>query len=229
MIGDRTVSWLEIPSGLFPRVWFPGWKGHKLGLELGKCYIDTLTGFPEYALRMLGKIMFMFFSVYLSKMHYCYHKENMFNSFYIHKCHIFLPKTHVVRLWLREIELNDAIVIHTFKLFNRSNKWSKGFKSRLLVCLKSLDMMRNPVPISYRDWHAYEEEEMSLRNLITVMFPWMVTLKSFRVHENAWACSIMLIFAIFNVFHNRQSTPIAQWHLPFRMDSFVHGNVFSFL
>ena len=28
----------------------------------------------------------------------------------------------------------------------------------------------------------------------------------FRVHENAWARSVMLICAIFNVFHNRQST-----------------------
>ena len=27
----------------------------------------------------------MFVTVYLSKMHICYHKENMLNSFYIHK------------------------------------------------------------------------------------------------------------------------------------------------
>jgi len=27
----------------------------------------------------------------------------------------------------------------------------------------------------------------------------------FRVHENAWSRSVMLIFAIVNVFHNRQS------------------------
>ena len=30
----------------------------------------------------------------------------------------------------------------------------------------------------------------------------------FRVHEHAWARSVMLIFATFNVFHNRQSTRI---------------------
>jgi len=29
--------------------------------------------------------LYMFVSVYLSKMHNCYHKENMFNSFYIRK------------------------------------------------------------------------------------------------------------------------------------------------
>jgi len=44
-------------------------------------------------------------TVYLSKMHICYHKENMLNSFYIHKrwSSYFPAKTHVVRLWLREI------------------------------------------------------------------------------------------------------------------------------
>jgi len=31
--------------------------------------------------------------------------------------HIFPPKTHMVRLWLRDIELNDAIVIQTLKLW----------------------------------------------------------------------------------------------------------------
>jgi len=29
--------------------------------------------------------LYMFVSVKLSKMHNCYHKENMLNSFYIHK------------------------------------------------------------------------------------------------------------------------------------------------
>jgi len=35
-------------------------------------------------------------------------------------------------------------------------------------------------------------------------FEWYVTLGSFRVHENARVRSVMLVFAIFNVFHNRQ-------------------------
>ena len=65
---------------------------------------------------------------------------------------------------------------------------------------------------------------------------------TFRVHEDATARYVKLIFAIFNVFHNRQSIEIEghfstkfdnylavheeHSHLPFRMDSFVHGNGF---
>ena len=67
---------------------------------------------------------------------------------------------------------------------------------------------------------------------------------TFRVHEDATARYVKLIFAIFNVFHNRQSIEIEghfstkfdnylavheeNSHLPFRMDSFVHGNVFLY-
>ena len=54
--------------------------------------------------------------------------------------------------------------------FNRSNKWSIWFKSRLLAGHLSFvhcsqlasvprDVMRNPMPTSYLYWHGYEEEE----------------------------------------------------------------------
>ena len=68
--------------------------------------------------------------------------------------------------------------------FNWSNNLSTGFKSRLfaghlsvctlrcllqayLVCFKSCDMMRNPVPASYRDGHGYEEESTEWRHFDT--------------------------------------------------------------
>ena len=41
-------------------------------------------------------------------------------------------------------------------------------------------------------------------NMYLCFFEWYVTLGSFRVHENARVRSVMLVFAIFNVFHNRQ-------------------------
>ena len=79
--------------------------------------------------------------------------------------------------------------------FNRSNKWS----------------MLIPVPTSYWDWHGYEEEEPS-NDVISIPYRSYVFLYgytwSFRVHENAWARSVLLILAIFNVFflYNSQST-----------------------
>ena len=70
---------------------------------------------------------------------------------------------------------------------------------------------------------------------------------SFRVNEKAWARSVMLMFAIFYVFHNRQSTrntflPSSKTtyharlarahnlfsHPPFRMDSLYMYTFFSF-
>ena len=111
---------------------------------------------------------------------------------------------------------------------NRSNKWSIVFKSRffaghllfwtlfatnitdsLLVCFYPPDIMRNPMPTSYRDWHGYEEKEPTeWRHFDTssqlCFREWLHW--SFRMHKYAWARSIKLIFAIFNVFHNRQST-----------------------
>ena len=76
--------------------------------------------------------------------------------------------------------------------FNRSNKWSIGFKSRLfeghlgvctlfathittLVIFKSHDMMCNPMPTSYRDWQGYEEEEPNeWRHFDTSLQLWII-------------------------------------------------------
>ena len=105
--------------------------------------------------------------------------------------------------------------------------------------------------ISYGDWHGYEEKPTEWRQLC--FLEWLHL--EIRLHENAGVRSVMLIFAIFNVFHklykhnrtwdNQQgilSYQIRQLHcralgaralnlcshLPFRMDSFVHGNVSFF-
>ena len=124
---------------------------------------------------------------------------------------------------------------------NTSNKWSIGFKSRLfadhlivctlfatnitdslLVCFYPPDIMRYPMPTSYRDWHGYEEKEPTeWRHFDTssqlCFREWLHW--SFRVHKYArqLPCRARGARA-----HNICS------HLPFRMDSFVHGNLFSF-
>ena len=60
---------------------------------------------------------------------------------------------------------------------------------------------------------------------------------SFRVHENAWARSVWLILAIFNVFFIIVKLPFRARgarahnlfsHVPFHMHTFVHGKVFFF-
>ena len=58
-------------------------------------------------------------------------------------------------------------------------------------------MMHTLVPTSHRDWNGY----MKKNRYLVAGYTWR-----FRVHENAWARSVILIFAILNVFHYRQST-----------------------
>jgi len=57
------------------------------------------------------------------------------------------------------------------------------------------------------NWHGYEEE---LNEVISIHQRSYVSLNgytwSFHVPENAQARSVILIFAILNVFHKRQST-----------------------
>ena len=107
--------------------------------------------------------------------------------------------------------------------FNRFNKWSIGLNpvclqaiwvvarcllQAVLVCIYPRDMTRNPVRTSKQDWHGQEEEEPTeWRHFDTSSqicslncYTW-----SCRVHEHAWVRSVMLIFVIFNVFHNTQS------------------------
>jgi len=64
-------------------------------------------------------------------------------------------------------------------------------------------MIRNPVPTSYRDWHGYEEEKNRPSDVISISHRSYVSLNgyTFRVHEHVCVRSIMLVFAIFNVFH----------------------------
>ena len=110
--------------------------------------------------------------------------------------------------------------------FNKSNKWSIGFKSRLLqaiwvfahcllysllVCFYPHDMMRNPVPTSYRDWHWYEDEKndrmTSFRYLITVMFPRMVTLIVFvclKTLERVLLCLFSPYLMVFFIIDNQR-------------------------
>ena len=106
--------------------------------------------------------------------------------------------------------------------FNRSNKSSIGFKCRLFedhlnVCMLFASSITGVRLAAWHDQHHTEIRIRSRRNawmtsfwyLIAVIFPWMVTLvlpRRFRVHKNALVRSVILIFAIFNVFHNRQST-----------------------
>ena len=69
-------------------------------------------------------------------------------------------------------------------------------------------MMRNPVPISYRNWHGYEEEEDEEEEEgpteFSIPHRSYVSLNSytgsFRVHRNSRARSVLPIFAIFNIF-----------------------------
>ena len=88
-----------------------------------------------------------------------------------------------------------------------------------------------------------ELPEIQLQRLCTNGYTWR-----FRMHEHAWARSVMRICAMYNVFfHNRHSTSNTflpnsattlhargAWahnlfsHLPFRMDNFVCRNGFSF-
>ena len=102
--------------------------------------------------------------------------------------------------------------------FNRSNKQSIRFKSRLFaghlsccmlfatsISIVLLTAWHDAIPRLTRLWRR-TDPMTSFLYLITVMFPWIVTLESFRVNEKAWVRSVMLIFAILNVFHNRPST-----------------------
>ena len=73
--------------------------------------------------------------------------------------------------------------------------------------------MRNPVLTSYRDCHGYEgmkKKKNRPNDVISIPRRSYVSLNgyilSFRARENARARSVILIFAIFNVFHKRQST-----------------------
>ena len=110
---------------------------------------------------------------------------------------------------------------------NRSNKWSIVFKSRLLqviwfcaccllhallVCLSS----RVTLCVISSQHHTEIGTDMKKKNrpndVISIHHRSYVSLNGytwrFRVHEHAWVCSAMLIFATFNFFHNRQSTRI---------------------
>ena len=86
---------------------------------------------------------------------------------------LWIDRTHLMNDTREFPEIYFQRLARTLRC-NRSNNWSIGFKSRhfashlrlcrfflqpLLVCFYPRNIMRNPVPTSYRDWHGYKEKE----------------------------------------------------------------------
>ena len=103
----------------------------------------------------------------------------------------------------------------------------------------------NIIPRLTRTWRSRTDRMMSFQYLTAVMFPWVVTLAVFVCLKRLGRGSVVLTFAIFKkkiiidnqrgiFFYQIRQLPClargARAHnlcsrLPFRMDSFVHGNV----